>query len=88
MTVKIFGILFIMVIISALVALFIIAKRIAKRNNISVWKALFVKVGENDGNRNININNSSYLKNDCYVDGEGKYNPIPNSPGYNPLDDL
>lgn len=86
MTVKIFGILFIMVIISALVALFIIAKRIAKRNNIPVWKALFVKVGENDGNRN--INNNSYLKNDCYVDGEGKYNPIPNSPGFNPLDDI
>lgn len=47
MTVKIFGILFIIVIISALVALFIIAKRIAKRNNISVWKALNSRVSDN-----------------------------------------
>lgn len=52
MTLKIFGILFIIVIISALVALFIIAKRIAKRNNISVWKDLFIEVGKNDENRN------------------------------------
>lgn len=59
MTVKIFGILFIIVIISALVALFIIAKRIAKRNNISVWKALFIEVGKNDENRNHTKNHTN-----------------------------
>lgn len=46
MTVKVAGILFIIVVVSALIALFIIAKRITKRNNIPIWKALFIKIRE------------------------------------------